>query len=187
MDYLKMARNKRDMRNTIRENEYYLPIEDFLMISYTRCEPNVYGNRFVKKLMVDLPELCIVPKKMDLGDVTISNKKYFECKISYGDKSGYNLRNIRSYQNFDYFIICFVDSYNDFKPKFYCVEKWVITDNSEISICNMHGTINANKKNTNILKSVTIRKEDVTYILGNNNLLKGTTYKNLLAFLKKNG
>lgn len=185
MDYLKLAKKKRDERNVIQEHEYRLPIKDFLMLSYIRCEPNVYGNKFVKKLTFDLPILENVPKKLDLGDIAIGNKRYFECKISFGDENFFNLRNIRGYQNFDYFIICFVDTYKNFEPKFYCVPKEVITNNPLLHMSNMHGTVSANRKNTNILKSISIKKEDVETILEGHNLIKGTSYKRLLSFLKK--
>jgi hypothetical protein len=116
-------------------------------------------------------------------------KKWFEVKISYlgRDNDIFTIRNVRPYQDFDYFLLCFVDCKDNFKPKFIMVKKYVIADNPfNITLTPMNGTKNANKDNKDIGYGTTIKKGSwrESYLLSKN-LLGGTSYSDVTEFFNK--
>jgi hypothetical protein len=116
-------------------------------------------------------------------------KKWFEVKISYLGKNNdiFTIRNVRPYQDFDYFLLCFVDCKDNFKPTFIMLKKGVITDNPfNITLTAMNGTKNANKDNKDIGYGTTIKKNSwrQSYLLSKN-LLGGTSYSDVTEFLNK--
>lgn len=114
-------------------------------------------------------------------------KRFFEVKISYlGKNDTFTVRNIRPYQNFDYYILCFVDCRNNFSPRFYVVDKKVITDGSIFTLTPMNGTKKANKDNTDIGYGLSFKRNHWKDLyLEGRNLMKGTTYEHLTEFLSE--
>lgn len=113
--------------------------------------------------------------------------KYYEVKISYlGKNDTYTIRNIRPYQNFDYYILCFVNCKNKFKPSFIVVPKKEITENSIFTLTPMNGTKNANKDNKDIGYGTSLKRNHWKDLyLEGQNLLKGTSYEDLITYLSE--
>jgi hypothetical protein len=118
-----------------------------------------------------------------------ASKMTIEVKISYLTKEGnYNIRNIRPYQDFDYFLFCFVDCENDFTAKFIMVEKRVITEfDNCFTLTPMNGTKKANKDNKDIGYGTSFKKGfSQEWTLEQYNLLDGTTYDSFKRYLTNN-
>lgn len=216
-ELLKIAKKRFEDKNQFSDWDYRESMSNFIIMMYLNCDPASYGRQFVKKIMWDesdklrINNLYNVKDSDDIGDImqiypghkdthpkymltnvvkeNCSVNKSYEVKISYLTKTGnYNIRNIRPYQKFDYFILCFVDCECGFNPTFIVVEKKVIVEYSWcFKLTPMNGTKESNKNNTNIGYGTSFKKysqkED---ILQNYNLLQGTTYQNLLDFLGDN-
>jgi hypothetical protein len=114
-------------------------------------------------------------------------QKYFENKISFLGKTSqsYTIRNIRPYHNIDYFMLCFVDCEDNFKPHFICIDKTVLTDNRDYRLSYMNGTKKSNENNENCNMGVTIKKNSPQYkrLINVHNKLKGTSINDMLEFL----
>lgn len=117
-----------------------------------------------------------------------AQKTTFEVKISYLTKSGvYNIRNIRPYQNFDYYLLCFVDCKIDFKPEFILVKKSLITTDKFFKLTPMNGTKNANKNNVDIGYGTSFKRSGWQEVmLLSENILEGTSYEDFMNFLTTN-
>jgi len=183
---LERAKEVKKNRNNISLNTFKLPIWDFLIECYTTCTPNKYGQVFPKKISFDshyrVKELS---SDMDRGDLHSNYKTFFEGKISFKNKNGnYSITNIRSWQELDYFILCFVNTENNLTPKFYCVPKDVVTNNPFIKLTGMNNKKNINEHNRYVGMRASISQSDIDVIFKRANVLKGTNYKNLLTFIK---
>jgi hypothetical protein len=184
---LKAANKHALVRNVFTDDDMDLPMGKFLMKSYTTCTPNKYGDLFAKKVIHDskniLKELSAT---LDRGDCHVDYDKFFECKISFRNISGkYSITNIRNWQNFDYFILCFVDVQNDFKPQFFCIPKETITNNPAITLTGMNNTTEINSKNLYVGTRTTISDVDINWLFKNNNVLEGTSYKHVQKFINQ--
>lgn len=128
------------------------------------------------------------PYMMNLDFNKDVKKSFIEGKISYlgGKSKGYTVRNIRIYQNFDYFLLCLVDCDEDFKNTFIIVDKKIITE-GEINLSVMNGTKDSNKKNKNTGKGFAFKKNSRIhkYLLDNNKLKNGCDYNDCINFIKK--
>lgn len=173
-------------KNVFTDEDMNLKIKDFLMKSYQICTPSKYGDLFPKKVILDAKgKLKELPSSLERGDCHINYKKFFEAKISYRNKSGkYSITNIRNWQDFDYFILCFVDSDDNFKPYFYCVPKTTITNNPRINLTGMNNTAKTNSKNKYVGTRTSVNPVDLNWLFKNDSVLKGTSYKNLQDFIK---
>lgn len=183
LNKVKKVSNK---RNVVTTKTYDIPMEKFLMEIYDNCTPSVYGDLFPKKILHDMNgKIRNISPKLDRGDIHINYKVYFEGKISYRGKSGkYNITNLRGWQKFNYFILCFVDTQDNFKSHFYCVPQTTIFDNPCISLTAMNNTAGANKYNKNVGTRTTVNCEDLNWLFKKDNVLKGTSYKHLTSFIK---
>jgi len=212
---IKNCKEKFNSKNTIKKSDYRLPIDEFLMVLYDSCDPQCYGAQFPKKLLKDVEEklnLFEMPDKIDCGDlgliyptfdswfgggrhvvtpegsqdINTYKKITFEAKLSFLHKKGsYGIRQIRLYQDFDFFLICFVDCENNFTPSFTCVPQKALKKIFHLTPTN--GTKEANKKNGNIPYSVNVTKGSyqMKLLFDDYNLLKGTTYSDVVNFLSK--
>ena len=164
-----------------------LPMEDFLLRCYEVCTPGKYGALFPKKIILDNQGIVQeLSTSLNRGDCHINYKWYYENKISYRNKSGkYSITNIRPWQDFDFFILCFVDIENGFKARFYVIPKETITDNDRIQLTGMNNDSKTNSKNKFVGMRAAIEPFDLQWLFKKTNLLKGTSYKNLQAFLKQ--
>lgn len=110
----------------------------------------------------------------------------YEIKCSYLGKDGnYSIRNIKTYQIIDGgYIICFIDSKNDFIPEFYLVDYIVFEEQFKMSHMNGVSSEHKNGKFKNM--AVTIAKgSDNHYILKYNNKLNGTKLEDLISYFDK--
>ena len=184
--YIEMAKERKSISNNVDGSDYDLPMDEFICgISY-KCTPNVYGSLFPKKVCYDSDNGMVeVSPALELGDCRIGRTKYAELKISFISKQGtYSIRNIRGWQKFDYFILCFVNSNDDFKAKYYCVMKEVITNNQSLKLSYQNGTKSSNMNNDKVGMSVSIKQEDVNFYFKEHNLLEGTSYRHVLKFIE---
>jgi hypothetical protein len=232
-ELLSEAKRKLDNNQTRWEQYYHLPIEDFILILYSRCSPSVYGKQFEKKLLYDLKRIglniCDIPANKNMGDYELfyPPKKYYdedlkkyrpsinttknkevivgsdnykrkriEVKFSYlGKNDHYTIRNIRPWQDFDYFLFAFVDVHNDFKIMCSLVSKedFLRSDNTFSA---MNGTSESNRENKNISLGCVIKENSfmLKEIMGdipssleeyNLNLLDGSTLDDLKKFLSE--
>ena len=143
-------------------------------IALSYPEPNYFTGRFYD------------PREFrELDYQTEVFKKWAEVKISYlGKNDTFTIRNIRPYQDFDYYLLCFVDCKDNFKPCFILVSKDVITNNPVFTLTPMNGTKNANKDNKDIGYGMTVKRngDNFFYLTEITNLLEGTTYQDVTNF-----
>jgi hypothetical protein len=130
------------------------------------------------------PRILHYSRVLSYGEIP---KIFFEVKISYLGKNGtFTVRNIRPYQDFNYYILCFVDCKNNFRPRFLVVDKKVITENHVFTLTPMNGTKEANKDNTDIGYGLSFKRNHWKDLyLESRNLMKGTTYEHLTEYLKE--
>jgi hypothetical protein len=190
-EYLNMAKSRMKILNKLSEGEMYLPISEFIPCIFYKCNPNMYGIMFAKKVILESNGfLTETSQSEDNGDCSFNHsetglKTHGEFKISFRNKSGnYRLTNIRTHQGFEYFIICFVDTHDNFKPKFYVVPKEHVTSKGFLTLTAMNGTSDANLYNKVVPMSTNIKYDDADWYFSRGNILSGTTYKHLMNFLK---
>ena len=176
------------LRNKITAKTFDLPMEDFLMEIYNNCTPNKYGQVIPKKIVHDLSsKIRELSPLLDRGDLHINYKIYFEAKISFRNMNGkYSITNIRSWQKLDYYILCFIDTEDNFTPYFFCVPPKAIVENPAIRLNGMNNSSKINAQNTYVGKRTAIAQDDIFWLFKKHSVLKGTTYKHLLSFIKKN-
>jgi len=182
-ELLKAAKKMRETKNLVTYQDYGLPIEDFILKIYLVCTSSKYGQSFqtyIKKKFY--PKIKDVPKSFDRADLHIKYETYFEVKISYLNKNGgYSITYTRDWQNFDYYILCFVDG--DFNSSFYCVPKNSLIKNENLSFTAMNGTKKSNSKNNKVPKRTLVKLKDTDSFIKENSILKGTTYNDLENFI----
>ena len=162
-----------------------LPMLIFLTEIYRR-NPQAYGNRICEKIIYDTNGKLRFTTP-DFGDAYSKhgkNKIFYEIKSSYLrlETNTFRITHIRDYQNFDYFIICFIDRSDNFKPYFYFLPKSFICNN--FTLTPMNNTKKANMGNLNIDKAMSINREEAFYRFESASLLNGTSYEDLMAYLK---
>lgn len=188
--YLKLAKQKKEYLNRLTDDEMNLPMKEFIPCIYYNCSPNLYGNVFGKKIIKESKGfLTETNQNDDNGDFMFFNSttmmdNYGEIKISYRGLNGnYRITNIRDHQNLNYFILCFVDTEDNFKPYFYVVPKEHVTNSTFFKLSAMNGTQIANMHNEIVPKSMNVRYEDMDWYFGQKNILSGTNYSNLKSFI----
>lgn len=173
-------------------DELNLPIDEFVV----RCHeliPASYGKMMVKKIAHDSKnKMSPVDDYEERGDLKLrwspiqsDDWEYYEVKTSYLNKSGrFTIKNIRPWQDFDYFILCLIDtSNNNYKTHFYCLNKEVIIDNPVLVFTGQNNTKISNENNTNVAISTTFGLNDHSWLFDEDNRLYGTTYDNLMSYL----
>ncbi len=183
---LTRVKKMKEKRNKVTYETFELPIWEFLMECYETCTPNKYGEVFTKKIIHDSNgKIKELSPKLDRGDLHMNLKKFFEGKISYKNINGkYSITNIRPWQELNYFILCFVDTEDNFKPHFYCVPKDAITNNPRVHLTGMNNQSKINQYNRYVGMRASISSDDIDWLFKKVSVLKGTNYKNLLSFIK---
>jgi hypothetical protein len=118
------------------------------------------------------------------GDFMIANK-YYEFKVSYLTQKGdsYNITHLRTWQNINRYLFCFVDCDRYFKPNFYVVDKNVI---NKMKLGFMNGTPHANSNNLNVEMRATVKVgEDNHKTIIKHNLLPDTSFDSLREYMIK--
>lgn len=188
--YLNLARGKRKTLNKLTKEEMELPMKEFIPCLYYNCTPSSYGIQFGKRIIKESNGfLRPVHHSSDNGDFTFfdpisETNKYGEFKISFKGINGkYRITNIRDHQSFDYFILCFVDTEDNFKPRFYVVPKEHVTDGNFFKLTAMNGTFMANLNNEVVPKAMTVNHEDMDWYFSQENIINGATYTKLKNFI----
>lgn len=190
-NHLQKAFERRSVLNKIDTADYDMDMDDFICHITNVCQPMKYGHEFPKKVCYDSKyAMREIPGTLDRADCIIGNSKYAELKISVVDdvKKKYNIRNVRRWQDFDYYILCLVyinSNTEEFNVRYYCVDKDVVANNSAIKYGYQNGTKKSNENNENPGLVAFIPHEDVTWYFKKKNLLEGTSYKDLLKFINK--
>lgn len=189
-NHLQKAFKRRSELNMIDSADYDMGMDEFICHLINVCQPTKYGNEFPKKVCYDSKNKMIeVASNLERGDCRIGTLKHAELKISIvGKTNSYNIRNIRGWQDFDYFILCFVyidAKTQEFKVRFYCVDKEVITNNPALKLNYQNGTAKSNENNDKVGMCAVIKHEDLSWHFKKKNLLEGTSYKHLLKFIDK--
>ena len=182
-ELLKEAIKKRETKNILTDVDFDLPIEDFILRIYINCDPSKYGEAFQSYLNKDFSfKFKNVPRVFERADLHINCEKYFEVKISYLNKNGgYSVTHTREWQNFDFFILCFVDG--DFNSSFCCVPKDYLLKNENLTFSSMNGTKKSNSENNNVSKRTSVKLENTDSFIKENSVLEGTTYDDLKNFI----
>jgi hypothetical protein len=178
-------------KNHIDDSDYELPLDEFLVKIHNECDPGVYGNNFSKRVIRDSNGILkYVSQTENMGDCKFKEKntnieKYIEIKISYLSERNntYKLSNLRFYQNFDYFLFCFVDKLT-MEYNFYLVKQKTLEECNFFKFTPVSGTILDNYKNNNIIYSSTITVTDMSWVFDKLNVLDDSTYESFLKFLK---
>lgn len=159
-------------------------IGEYLKEIYDSCTPSFYGDQLPKKIVWDtFGQLKFVPSCLSRGDLHKNYDKFFEVKISYISKNeSYNITHIRPWQDFDYYLLCFVDLDKEMY-NFYCVSKEVITNNPELTLGEMNNPKELNEYNEYVGMRITIKSDDVEWLIGKHNVLDSTDYNSLLKFI----
>lgn len=177
-------------KNILDEEVMKLPFDEFLIKIYNLLGSESYGNAWVKKLMIDTIGLRQVKASDDRGDCKFYDdlrgiEDFYEMKISYMNKNNkYRLANLRFYQDFDYFLFCFVNTYKK-EYGIYLIRKTDLEKCNYLKLSPMNGTIVSNRDNQNVSMSGTINECDVEWLFGDMNQLEGTSYDSLLQFFEK--
>lgn len=156
-----------------------------------RCHeeiPAVYGKLITKKIIEDSNFLMTpVSEFEERGDTTIGNNLYFEVKSSYLNKNGkFSIKNIRPWQSFDYFILCLVDTTEErYKPYFYCITKESLLNNPVLVFTGQNNTKISNEGNNRVALSTTFPMDDHSWLFKKENILEGTSYGDLMVFIRK--
>ena len=187
MDYIKEAKQKYlKVREGINDDTKNL--NEFFAFCYLWFRPNEYGKRIQKRLEQYFG-LVKVNEKDEKGDSYLNFmdklKLWFEIKVSYlGNGGTFTVRHIRKWQNFDYYLLCFINPLNDFKPIFV-----VVTCNDLINNfrCNyMNGTKESNEYNQRSSLGLSFKKDSADYNrLLRLNRLNGTDAINVFEFLSE--
>lgn len=179
--YLTLAKQKFEQSNEV---DFNMDLNDFITDCYVRLKPCSYGVRIQQKIVSDLNLVSIQPCE-NIGDAVIG-KKRVEIKVSFLDKKGcYHLTHLRMWQKFQYYLFCLIDCENDFTPKFYVVDKYVL---NKIKMTPMNGTKESNSDNINIELRSTVRKNGESHKLFiKENKLDGTSFESLKKFSDKIG
>ena len=189
-NYLKNEIIRSSLQNEITKSEFEAPLDEFIVRVHQNCYPNTYGKLFAKKLINESDGgLVEVNQNLDLADCYFTTeelqRKFCEVKISYINKNGkYRITNIRGYQNFDFFILSFVDMTDSFKTQCYIVPKEIVCSNPKIRLTPMNGTKLINRYNKYVAMSATLSKMDVDWLFGRHSILPNNKTKSLLKHIR---
>lgn len=166
-----------------RSVDYSLSIEDFICQCYVKLTPNTYGTSIEERLRQEL-NATRVSASLGMGDYEYS-RKYLEVKVSFlsSKTNSYCITHIRQWQRFNYYLLCFVDCKDNFKPNYYLLNKHVI---HKMKLGYMNGTPDANSDNHNVEFRITINNNsEHMKMIKKSNLLKDTSLDSLKKFLNK--
>jgi len=178
--YLQAAKDKRDSNKKI---DYKVNLYEFICQCYVKLNPNSYGS-YMEGAIANL--LCAIKMKPsdELGDIAMAGK-YFEIKTSYLGQSGdtYSITHIRQWQNFNYYLLCFIDCDNDFTPHFYVLNKNVM---GMMKLNYMNGTPSSNMDNLRVEMRATVKVGAHNHkVIVKHNILKDTTFDSLCEFINE--
>lgn len=187
MNYVEEAKEKYlKVRNGVNDDTKNLT--EFFAFCYLWYRPNEYGKKIQKKLE-EYFGLVKVSEKDEKGDSFLNFmgklKLWFEIKVSYlGNTDSFTVRHIRKWQNFDYYLLCFINPLEDFKVRYVVVTCDDLINNFRCNFVN--GTKESNRLNQNVSLGVTIKKDSKDYnLLLALNRLNGTDAIHMFEFLSE--
>lgn len=169
--------------NSNREMDFSLELNDFICQAYIKLNPNSYGMKIQEKLRQTL-SVKNVPASLGRGDYEFNNK-FAEVKVSFlGSKTdSYSITHLRLWQQINFYLFCFIDCKDNFKPNFYLIDKNII---NKLKLGFMNGTPEANLNNHNVELRATVKTDSENMkVIKKFNLLKGTSLESLRDYLKK--
>ena len=170
-------------RNSNKNVDYSLNLQDFICQCYVNLSPNSYGMHIEEYLRRAINATNILASK-EMGDFMVG-EKYFEVKASYLSQNGdaFNMTHLRTWQKFNYYLCCFIDCDNDFKINFYVIDKNIL---AKMKLGFMNGTPTSNVDNLNVEMRATVKKDgDNHKVICKHNLLKDTTFESLQEFISE--
>lgn len=170
-------------RNTDKSVNYLLNLQDFICQCYVNLNPNSYGTHIQEYLRQSL-NAWDVPAYEERGDFQVGDK-YFEVKASYLSQKNslYNLTHLRTWQQINYYLCCFIDCDDEFKPYFYVIDKNIL---GKMKLGFMNGTPKSNVNNVNVEMRATVKlNSDNHKVLSKHNLLKDNTFDSLREFMSE--
>ena len=176
-DYLKRAKEK---YKTNKDIDMSLSLIDYICECYVKLNPCSYGSRIenkVKKLL----KVKNVKKSENKGDFKFGDT-YGEMKVSFLSQSlCYNITHIRLYQDFDFYLFCFIDCEDAFTPHFYLISKNIM---NKLPLTSMNGTEESNMKNKNVDQRITIKKDSKEHkLIIKHNVLNGNSINDLDSYV----
>ena len=176
-EYLRRALDK---FKTNRDIDLGLDLRDYICECYTKLNPCSYGSRIENKIK-KLLNVKNVKKSENRGDFSFGTK-YGEIKITFLSQANcYNITHIRLYQDFDFYLFCFIDCEEMFTPNFYLVPKNVM---NKLSLTSMNGTEQSNMDNKNVDQRITIKKDSKEHkLIIKHSILKGSTTNDLNSYI----
>ncbi len=180
--YIELAKEKFNRKKTV---DYELPLEDFVADCYSKLNPCSYGVSIEEKIRKDFG-FSKIPAKLDCGDLSF-NGKNFEVKVSFLSNvtPTWCLTHIRPWHRLDYYLLCFIDCSNDFKPMFFVLPKVRI---NQLKLGSMAGTQKTNSENHNLELRVSINKSSKEFkSITRWNLLETTDKSALTKFISERG
>lgn len=176
-DYLKKAIEK---YKTNKDVDLSLNLLDYICDCYSKLNPCSYGSRIENKVK-KIIKVKTVKKSENKGDFKFKDN-YGEMKVSFLSQSlCYNITHIRLYQDFDFYLFCFIDCEDMFNPNFYLVPKNIM---NKLPLTSMNGTEESNRKNKNIDQRITIKKDSKEHkLIIKHNVLGGTSINDLNSYV----
>lgn len=152
-----------------------------------RLFPNQYGPKLATKLREEFNMMSIASRH-GMGDAAIcfdmSGK--LEIKHSYMgvDSSTFAIKNIRLWQNFDFFVLSLIDIDKDYNPEMYVIRKNDFTQlQTYFNKQNSDGT--GNKSKRRVGQSLVFKRgSEVHQKLRELNILPTTTFASFSKFIK---
>ena len=175
--YLRRALEK---FKTNKDIDLNLDLIDYICECYTKLNPCSYGSRIENKIKKIL-KVKTVKKGENRGDFSFGTK-YGEIKITFLSQTNcYNITHIRLYQDFDFYLFCFIDCEEMFTPNFYLIPKNIM---NKLPLTSMNGTEESNMKNKNVDQRITIKKDSKEHkLIIKHSILKGSTINDLNAYI----
>ena len=168
-------------RNKDKSVNYDLKFQDFICQCYVNLNPNSYGTH-IQDYISRYAHGYHISASEEKGDFVVGDY-YFEVKASYLSQknSSYNITHLRTWQQFNYYLCCFIDCDDNFKPYFYLIDKNIV---AKMTLSFMNGTPKSNVNNMNVEMRATVKIDSHNHkVLRKHNLLKDTTFESMREFM----
>lgn len=176
--YLTAAQLKRNKDKSV---DYKLNFQDFICQCYVNLNPNSYGTHIEDYISRSIHGYNI-RASAERGDFVVGDY-YFEFKASYLSEkySSYSLTHLRKWQQFNYYLCCFIDCDDNFKSYFYLIDKNMV---EKMNLSFMNGTPKSNENNTNVEMRLTVKVDSHNHkVLRKYNLLQDTSFETMCEYM----
>lgn len=156
-----------------------LDFTEYVCACYVNLNPCSYGKKIENKIKSHINVVDVKPKH-NIGDFKYGDK-YGEIKVTFlSAEKIYHITHIRSWQKFDFYLLCMIDCDNDFISNFYLIPKYVI---DKLPLTPMNGTKYSNADNKNVEYRVSFKKDSPQHkILMRYNLLENSSINSLKKY-----